>query len=80
MAKCNVRIGYNVGMCNYTGIGFHFREISPNIKVLLTDECMYSKDELNDCMWPFQYEVNLKRLTLQTHLTLSSLNTPSQNI
>ena len=63
MAKCYVRIGNNEGMCNYSGIGLHFREIS-----------------LNDCMLPLQYEVNLKRLTLQTHLTLSSLNIPAQII
>ena len=62
MSKCFVRIGNNVGVCNNTGIGLHLREISPNMKVLLTDEwMMYSKDELNDCMWPLQYKVNLKK-------------------
>ena len=40
MAKCYVLIGNNVGMCNYTGIDLHLGEISPNMKVLLTDEWM----------------------------------------
>ena len=72
MAKCYVQIGNSVGMCNYTGIGLHLREISRKC-YLQTNGWMYSKDELNDCMWPLQYEVNLKRLTLQTHLTIDGL-------
>ena len=81
MAKCYVRIGKNVDMCNYTGIGLHLREISQNMKVLLTDEWLdVLKGWTERFMWPLQYEVNLKSLTLQTHLTLSSLNTPAQII
>ena len=40
MAKFYVPIGINVGMCNYTGIGFYLMEISLNMKVLLKDEWM----------------------------------------
>ena len=44
------------------------------------DGWMYSKDEVNDCMWPLQYGVILKRLTIQMHLTLNSPNTLAQII
>ena len=77
MAKYYVQIGNNVSMCNYTGIGFHLREISPNMKVLLTDEWM---DVLKGWTERLYVAFNLKRLTLQTHLTLSSLNMPAQII
>ena len=65
-------IGYNNGMCN-NEIGLHLKEISPNMKVLLTGEWMdvlkgqTERSDVPNGLWPLYYKVNHKRLTLQTH-------------
>ena len=74
-------IGYYVGMCN-NEIGLHLKEISLNT----TREWMgvlkgqTERSGVPNGLWPLHYKVNHKSLTLQTHLTLRSLNTPAHII